>query len=474
MKKGLLPLPKDKRDFSHHRTFGAVSVALPDYFYTQPLEILNQKNTQFCTAFSATEIGESEWDKRFSPTAQAAFEGKVSGKNIAGQGTDLRTACEAMRKIGFLPAELAPYTLDNADEQTCGDWTKLTQAEFDAASKYTLSGYYAVDGTHDTFDNIRYALLAAQQAGEPKPSVLVGSSWYAEWEGISTDGIIPDPLTFVSYHAHRIIGWKTEQGVPYLIDQQTQDTSYGDHGLCYFPRAIVNKCFTEGLYIARKNPDPNQIKTISAILTLMSQAVSLMYRLWEAVKPKPQAIIPDASLPPMTPPAPPPIEQIQPIGQWWELPPEKQSKDWGGRPNIYPENLQQLFILKARQFAKTIGFTPQQEEDLVATIWGESGFNPYCIHKNIVNGKVSSTDFSIAQINDWFHVIKYHDFSSVGYITSHPEECLQWMAKTFQNTPDVWDAHKNGGYKHYLNNFNPYSLGSVEETIIPEKWEKVA
>lgn len=180
-------------------------------------------------------------------------------------------------------------------------------------------------------------------------------------------------------------------------------------------------------------------------------------------------IVPDEVLPPKAPDTPNDVVPPK-LLQWWELPPEKQSIDWGGRPNVYPEHLQQEFIKRLHRFALDSGYSMKQAEDLIATGWGESGFNPYAIHKNIVGGVLSSTDWGGAQVNDYWHIIKYKDFPSVEWIMQHPEECYQWMAKIFKTAPNTWDAHKNGGYKNYLNGFNPYSKNFGAILIIPEKW----
>lgn len=276
-KYGLQPLLKDKRDFSHRRSFGAPTTSLPVEFKINPLRITNQYDSQFCTAFSSSSIGENQWSQLFSPEWTAAKEGQLNGKSIAGQGTDLRTAMKAGQKYGFLPSSLAPFTIENESEGFLGDWNNWDTRLDTEASKFKEDGYYAVDGYGDTYTNIKNALWIAEQ--DPKDNqrcVEVGSKWYQEWEQIDKSGIIPDKYeNLISLHAHKIIGWRVINGVEYLIDQQSQGNQYGDNGLCYFSRAVVNKEFTEGLFMFRKNVDPNQIKQISVIIDLISKLVSL-------------------------------------------------------------------------------------------------------------------------------------------------------------------------------------------------------
>jgi hypothetical protein len=313
--KGLLKFKKDKRDFSHRRTFGSVSVSqLPAEFYIEPLEIENQFATNFCTSFASTECAENQDNVKFSAEWMAAKEGQITGASIAFVGTDLRTPMEVGRKMGFLPQTLAPFSLANKDEGFLADW-KNWDASLDAeAQKYKMDGYYTPDGFNDTFDNIRTAMfVASQDPNDNKRSVVVGSKWYAEWERLNPDGIIPEQYSQqISLHAHRIIGWTIKNGQPYLIDQQAQGPNYGDHGLAYFSRAVVNREFNEGAFIFRKNPDPNQIKTISAIVGLLSKIVALLYQFFPpSVKPQPPIVNPiNVDPPPPAPLDPPHVSKI--------------------------------------------------------------------------------------------------------------------------------------------------------------------
>ena len=49
------------------------------------------------------------------------------------------------------------------------------------------------------------------------------------------------------------------------------------------------------------------------------------------------------------------------------------------------------------------GLDLEQKNTMCATIGAESGWIPTAIHKNILNGKVFSTDFGICQWNDYYH-----------------------------------------------------------------------
>ncbi len=82
-----------------------------------------------------------------------------------------------------------------------------------------------------------------------------------------------------------------------------------------------------------------------------------------------------------------------------------------------------------RVIADMEGLTVDKKDDFSKTIHCESNYNPKCIHPNIVNGHVSSTDFGIAQINDYWHIGPGKDFPSSDYVLNNPEACVRWMAK---------------------------------------------
>lgn len=74
------------------------------------------------------------------------------------------------------------------------------------------------------------------------------------------------------------------------------------------------------------------------------------------------------------------------------------------------------------------GLTVKQKDDLSSTVHCESDYNPSCVHPNIVDGKTASTDYGIAQINDYFHIGTGKDFETIADAMD-PEKAIRWMAK---------------------------------------------
>ena len=95
---------------------------------------------------------------------------------------------------------------------------------------------------------------------------------------------------------------------------------------------------------------------------------------------------------------------------------------WTGKENCR-HNVRVICDLEA--------FSEVMKDDLSSTVHCESNYNPACVHPNIFNGKVSTTDYGIAQINDYWHIGEGKDFPSTQFVLDNPEACIRWMCKEF-------------------------------------------
>lgn len=97
------------------------------------------------------------------------------------------------------------------------------------------------------------------------------------------------------------------------------------------------------------------------------------------------------------------------------------------------------------------GLTVEQKNELCATVACESGFNPHAINRNMVAGKLSSTDYGICQINDYWHIGEGKSFISSNYVLQNPEECIRWMCKQWKaGRARMWVCWLRGMYQSYL------------------------
>ena len=94
---------------------------------------------------------------------------------------------------------------------------------------------------------------------------------------------------------------------------------------------------------------------------------------------------------------------------------------------------------------------------LLATIWGESGWNQYCLNTSNRNG---TTDYGLCQFNNgklngvplW--IGKGAAFKDAQEVIDSPEKCLRVMAREFKRDHAFyWIAYKNGSYKKYLDKY---------------------
>ena len=83
---------------------------------------------------------------------------------------------------------------------------------------------------------------------------------------------------------------------------------------------------------------------------------------------------------------------------------------------------------------------------ICACIYQESQFDNRAVGKN-----KNSTDWGIAQVNDYWHVGKGKQFPSVEYVVLNPEICVRWMINCYlQGDLYMWSSYKTGAYKKWL------------------------
>lgn len=239
---------RDKRDYSHKRTFGSFPISqLPDE-YLLLSTILDQGSGYTCTAHSSCAVQESEHGIQFDPEWFYQKEGEVNGfPSIFGY--DMRTLMKTGCIKGFKP-------LNNNE----------TEAE-----KYKELSYFNVDRELDKFDDIRVAMWLAK---EEKRCVVVGTEWFAEWMN-TNNGIVPNGIAkqTIGGHAIKIAGWTKINEVEYLVVQNSWGKGVGKDGLFYFDRETVNRYFLWA-FIWRSTPD--KIQTISFILDAMAQVLRFL------------------------------------------------------------------------------------------------------------------------------------------------------------------------------------------------------
>ena len=215
--------------------------------------ILNQNDamgTEDCTAFSGVACRYNETNNTtFDPMKQWQSELDFMGVK-ASNGTDLRTTLAVGVKTGF-------YRIGNT------------------APTDNASAYFFVVPTNglDMFDSIIYALNNIQRP------LQAGVMWKYEWNAPEQGIITTAGTNNFGGHCIKIAGHKTINEVQYIVVQNSWGQGFGDNGLFYFPREVVNQCFGSygvGYWSDDVNP---QIKTLGYIQSLYQNIVSLLQTL---------------------------------------------------------------------------------------------------------------------------------------------------------------------------------------------------
>jgi hypothetical protein len=221
MKSGVKPCIPSRRDKSFHATFGTVSV-FPDTYNSDSGFTMPDQNADgypdACTGYTQSELCADE-DKTFYDPIYTYNETLLIENEPTGQPCDLRDSLKTTIVYGVQKKDA-----NDAYTHRRGDFYRVDDAQ---------------NGT-DAFDKTRSAMIKYSNLWGKSCSVSVASRWCDNFENIQ-NGIIPIPdLSNYSLHNWKVCGWKSINGIPYLIGKSWQGTNYGDNGWAYFSREIYN------------------------------------------------------------------------------------------------------------------------------------------------------------------------------------------------------------------------------------------
>lgn len=244
-------LPQDLRDFSHHALFGTIEPAnLPAFDFdvgAATPSILDQTDLDFCTGYCSSEQNTTEFHSESDACCPLYQMAKI--KQVRGEwnqsGANLRDAANALIQYGSIPLSQSPFTHNqnpgtDRDRDFLANWNNWPPALDLIASMRKLGSYFTIDGPGDAFDNMRSVLWqsASNWSGS---GVIFGLEWHDEWTGTPA-GVIPDavPASGGDPHAVYIRGQKVISDVPYMVVQNSWGAAFGDNGLYYMPRSVLN------------------------------------------------------------------------------------------------------------------------------------------------------------------------------------------------------------------------------------------
>lgn len=146
-------------------------------------------------------------------------------------------------------------------------------------------------------------------------------------------------------------------------------------------------------------------------------------------------------------------DPIQPVAPVVEAPNEPQILFWDTQKDAWHS----VGVL-----CDNAGLSYKDKTDIRACIYQESEFeNRYMSgpkigqpvsHPNLnKDGSLSSTDWGIVQINDWFHIGIGKDFSSVDFVVANPDKAVGFMIEMSKiGQLGLWSSYKTGVYKVHL------------------------
>lgn len=235
---GLQKLKKDKRDFRLSSIDTPVNLSyLPEEYEVLSLEVKDQGNSDYCTAYTVTSASEVHEGKELSPLYQFAKTKQIEG-NISSWGANLRDACKSAVKYGSLPVHEVPADLASGDRGAIADWASWPDKLDSVADVYRKKSYFAVDGYGSVYDAIKAHIWLHREEGGV---VMTGALWRHEWTWAER-GVIPKHYTSAMFgHAFLFTGWKKIDGTEYLVAHLSNGTAIGDKGKFYFPREVVER-----------------------------------------------------------------------------------------------------------------------------------------------------------------------------------------------------------------------------------------
>lgn len=411
------PLSKDTRDFRIGYVFQLPKISeipLTDWFFDTPLEIKNQADRasdgldDMCVAAGATSVAEDHEGMLLDEGYAFAKMKQLMG-DWQEFGGDLRTMAKAACKFGFLPKSKSPFS--DRKRNFVANWENWPDIYDEYAAEHAQASYFLIEGPYDYFDNIRAALWLFR---EKKHSVLAASYWYPAYAFPAVIPKVPQTAQPTA-HAFKVrIGQKIIDGVPHLAIQQSYGEGAGENGTQYFPREVVNREWKDFGAFMFVDIDPEDVKQMK--VSILQRIIRLLQKMLYVVQSAP---------PPTITPAPAPTPEPVP------------------EPVPEPESLQDM----ARRVCGEEKLAQSMTADLMATIHGESSWNPTAINRND-NG---TTDYGLCQFNSKWYIGPTLEVKTPEEALQNPEKCVRVMARAFLRGRAIdWIAYRNGSYKKYL------------------------
>lgn len=191
---------------------------LPETFNLGEIEIKDQGETDYCTAYATCYASEFQEKTELLPEWSFAVSKHISG-DVDEWGQDLRTACKSHQKYGAIEKREIPE-----NERYLSSWPDL----FSQAIKHKKRSYTKITGHYDHYDNIRASIYYFRNE---KRAIVLGVEW-----GWPLDQEIIDDIKPGFGHALCAIGWSRTG----LIVLNSAGKEAGNKGIHIITRNVIN------------------------------------------------------------------------------------------------------------------------------------------------------------------------------------------------------------------------------------------
>lgn len=227
MKKfGLKPLTEDK-DFK----FGSIKKLpslneIPPRFLLGNTTIYDQGASDFCGGAASATVTELQEGEPMSFEWIFAVAKKLSGDPVDSFGVDLRSICKVHTKLGSLPRDKAPFTIETHSIDFLRDIKNWPPELLTYAIPNKKKTYFQVTGPYDAFDNIRASMYLTHTA------TLIGVNFGWPLDQVYINTVAENGAG----HAMACIGWDTD----HLIVRNSFGNGIGLNGNHYIHRDVIN------------------------------------------------------------------------------------------------------------------------------------------------------------------------------------------------------------------------------------------
>jgi hypothetical protein len=236
---GLRKPKYDPRQFKFEKAFGAIPQTIPDEFIIgEPLEIFNQGTSDMCVGFAVAGVSQLQEGVVLSPEWQFSKIKELMGGNLSSFGSDPQKGVKSAVNFGSLEKKESPYSLENKDRNFLADYRNWDSSLEKKALPHRKGAYFVIN---PNFDSIRSALWHSFTATNlrDKSAVVVGAYWQPDWNTSVMDKVTGYSKDYP--HAFYLIGSKKIGNEPYLVGVNSYGEEYGDKGLFYLSKEVVNK-----------------------------------------------------------------------------------------------------------------------------------------------------------------------------------------------------------------------------------------